>query len=215
LWHGVRAPCRKALPFLHSSYGLMGQTKTLLPSSVVPITTGLCRLLPVPAGRWPFPTLSSQAFLKVPGPIPRWVSVVHSPVTSHRNIGLPRISSGSASPQLPAQRFQCGANISGLQSFLYVQAPRFVRLSDRSYHSIKYHWAASGFYFQASHGLLPPHALDMLTARIGQLTVGDFHPIRLATLSAAPLTPLRCVDILRAKAVRLKPEWGCSGWIPS
>jgi len=42
------------------------------------------------------------------------------------------------------------------------------------------------FYIRASHGSLPYRAPDMLVVRIGQLTTGDFHPIRLAALSAAP-----------------------------
>ena len=48
----------------------MGQTKILLLSSVVPITIGLCRLLPVPAGRWPFPTLSLQSLYRCLDPYP-------------------------------------------------------------------------------------------------------------------------------------------------
>jgi hypothetical protein len=43
-----------------------------------------------------------------------------------------------------------------------------------------------GFYFRASYSSLPLHTSDMLTARIGQLAVGDSHPIRLAALSATP-----------------------------
>jgi hypothetical protein len=37
-----------------------------------PRSVGPCRLLPAPAGRWPFPTLSPQVFPRVPGPLPRW-----------------------------------------------------------------------------------------------------------------------------------------------
>jgi hypothetical protein len=33
---------------------------------------GLCRLSPVPAGRWPFPALAPRYFPRMPGPIPRW-----------------------------------------------------------------------------------------------------------------------------------------------
>ena len=42
------------------------------------------------------------------------------------------------------------------------------------------------FYVQAEHGSLPPHALDMLVIRIGQLMTGDFHSIRFSALTAAP-----------------------------
>ena len=36
-----------------------------------PRSAGLCRLLPTPAGRWPFPTLSLRIFPRMPGPLPR------------------------------------------------------------------------------------------------------------------------------------------------
>ena len=55
------APCQRALPLLPRSYGLMRQTKFLRPTSVVPNSADLGRLLSAPAGRWPFPTLSPQS----------------------------------------------------------------------------------------------------------------------------------------------------------
>ena len=58
---GRLASCRKVLTFLHRSYGLMRQTKTLLPPSASAWSAGLCRLLQAPAGRWPFPALSLQS----------------------------------------------------------------------------------------------------------------------------------------------------------
>ncbi len=57
-------------------------------------------------------------------------------------------------------------------------------------------------YIRASHGLLPPHVSDMLAVRIGQLTAEDFHPIRLAALSAAYKTdPLICAN--RQEQIRI------------
>ncbi len=74
---------RKALPPLHRSYGLMGQTcspsralrrggraKYLPLTSVVPISAGPCRLSSVPAGRWPFPALSPQSLYRCLDPYP-------------------------------------------------------------------------------------------------------------------------------------------------
>ena len=98
-------PPREALPPHHRSYGLMRQTKTLpLPSMY---TTGLCRLSPVPAGRWPFPTLSPRVLPQVPGPLPRWDPLVHLPVSSQRTSAFPRLQEGRL-PHLPAQRLQYG-----------------------------------------------------------------------------------------------------------
>ena len=57
----VDALSQSALLDLHRSYRLMRQTKTLLPTSVVPSSTDLRRLLRAPAGSWPFPTLSLRS----------------------------------------------------------------------------------------------------------------------------------------------------------
>ena len=43
-----------------------------------------------------------------------------------------------------------------------------------------------GVYIRAERMSLPSYASDILVVRIGQLTTGDSHPIRLAALSAAP-----------------------------
>ena len=45
-----------------------------------------------------------------------------------------------------------------------------------------------GFSIRASHSSLPPCVPDMLVVRTGQLTTEDFHLIRFAALSAAPIT---------------------------
>src|SRR5258705_6564083 len=75
--------------------------------------------------------------------------------------------------------------ISGLQPFLNVQASKFACHPGRSY---RWRFRVQGscdFYFRAPCGSLPPRTSDMLAVRIGQLTAGDLHPIRFATLSAA------------------------------
>ncbi len=95
-WRGVahRLP-RRALPLLLCSYGLMRQTKSLPPARF-PLPMGLCRLLPAPAGRWSFPTLSLRVFPWMPGPVPRRLVEMLSPVTSLHDIGLPPVGPGSA-----------------------------------------------------------------------------------------------------------------------
>ena len=82
----------------------MRQTKPLSPPTVMPWSTSLCRLLPVPAGRWSFPTLSLQIFPWMPGPLPRRIIEVPVPVSSLNNIGLPRMATGSAFPRVPLKR---------------------------------------------------------------------------------------------------------------
>jgi len=48
----------------------MRQTKILLPPQFYLCTASLCRLLRVPAGRWPFPTLSLQSLRRRLDPYP-------------------------------------------------------------------------------------------------------------------------------------------------
>ena len=81
---------QRELPLLRSSYRLMRRAKSLHPTSVVPISDGLCRLLSVPADRWPFPTLSPQSLHSCLDPYPVVSFSVHLPVPSRK---------ASASPQ--------------------------------------------------------------------------------------------------------------------
>jgi hypothetical protein len=148
-----------------------------------PYGTGLCRLPPAPAGCWIFPVLSPQIFPQVSGPLPRWASMVLSPVSSHGIIGLLRPFTRSAYPPLSRKAISHEAPFSGLQSFRYVQTPAFARHPDRSYPVFP---GSCDFYIRASHDSLPHHAPDMLNVRIGQLTFGDFHPTRSVALPAAP-----------------------------
>jgi hypothetical protein len=96
------------------------------------------------------------------------------------------VRDGSAFPQYPVQRLQYGLSFrSCSHSFMFRPpdlfttqvAPTAVTLSGLG---------SRGFYIRASHSSLPPRAPDMLVVRTGQLTTGDFHPIRLAALPAAP-----------------------------
>ena len=148
-----------------------------------PYSTGLCRLSPVPAAHWTFPVLSPQIFPQVSGPLPRWVPMVLSPVSSHGNFGLLQPFTGSAFPPRSRKATSHRAPFSELQSFLYVQTPTFARHPGRSYPRFL---GSCDFSIRASHDSLPHHAPDMLNVRIGQLTFGDFHPIRSAALPAAP-----------------------------
>ena len=70
LQRDVLASRQRALPLLHSSDGLMRQTKSLPLTSVIPISEGLCRLSPVPAERWSFPALSPQSLRRCLDPYP-------------------------------------------------------------------------------------------------------------------------------------------------
>jgi len=113
---------QRELPPLHSSYGLMSQTKTLLLPSVVPIAPGLCRLLSVPAGSWPFPMLSPYSLYgcldPYPAASPRCIYPLlpgkYQPHSLWEEFGTPDTRHNATSMT---------RTISRLQSFLYVQAP--------------------------------------------------------------------------------------------
>jgi hypothetical protein len=146
-----------------------------------PYSTGLCRLLPVPADYWTFPVLSPQILPQVSGPLPRWVPMVLSPVSSHGNIGLLQPFNRSAFPLPSRKATSHEAPFSGLQSFRYVQTPTFARHPGRSYHSSLL--GSCDFYIRASHDSLPPHAPDILNVRTGQLTLWGLSPHKICGLT--------------------------------
>jgi hypothetical protein len=72
-------------------------------------------------------------------------------------------------------------------SFMFRPLPLLATLTAPTVASIRCS-AAVTFYFRTYHGLLPPRVPDILAVRTGQLTAGDFHPIKSAALSAVPIT---------------------------
>jgi hypothetical protein len=92
------------------------------------------------------------------------------------NIGLRQLGNSSATRHTPYGDFST-VRISGLQTFLHVQASGFAHHPGHSYRSESVDPLGScGFYVRASHGLLPPRAPDMLAVRIGQLTAWGLTP---------------------------------------
>jgi hypothetical protein len=71
---------------------------------------------------------------------------------------------------------------SRLQPFLYVQAPKFARLPDRSYRCDLTPQSSRGFYIRAEHASFPLHASDMLTTRSRQLVVWGLTPHEIHSL---------------------------------
>jgi len=72
------------------------------------ISSGLCRLLPAPAGRRPFPTLSLRVFPQVPGSLSRWSCAVLLPVSSRTLSAFPKMQQQVGSPHRSAQRLPGG-----------------------------------------------------------------------------------------------------------
>ena len=93
---------------------------------------GLRRLLPAPAGSGTFPTLSLRVFPWMLGPVSRWLAKVHLPVTSSRNVGLPRLGRGSACQDDPLSDFRA-AQAFGTVVIPAVQASKFACHPGRSH----------------------------------------------------------------------------------
>jgi hypothetical protein len=127
-----RRPPGRALPLRRCSYGLMRQTKPLPPASVVPRWADLCRLLPAPAGRWSFPALSPQSLCGRLDPYPATLRRCSDPLPSRRTSASPQLQQVRRA-KFPTTRLRRGASISGLQSFLDVQAPTLARPPDRAH----------------------------------------------------------------------------------
>jgi len=88
----------------------------------LPYSTGLRRLSPVPAGIWPFPTLSLQSLHRCLDPYPGMPLRCPYPFLPREFQPQPRCTYFGASSIPP----QCNFNddpITGRQSFRYVQAP--------------------------------------------------------------------------------------------
>ena len=96
---------------------------------------GLCRLSPVPAGRWPFPTLSLQSVRRPLGPIPRRVSWMPVPTPSPRTSASRHGKYVRHAKCYPALQL-CRAPFSRLQSFDYLQAPTLARPPGCTHRSI-------------------------------------------------------------------------------
>ena len=89
-------------------------------ASVVPRTPGPCRLSPVPAGGWPFPTLSLQSLRRRLDPYPAASLECTLPIPSSRAPALTPRKMRSAREIVPAMQRQQGAVFRGCShSFIF------------------------------------------------------------------------------------------------
>jgi hypothetical protein len=121
----------------------------------------------------------------MPGPLPRRAHRVHLPNFFLHGIGLPQQGCGSASPLLSANTIFHGAYFRGCRHSLMFKPPT-LHTSQIVPTPARYRRrAAEAFYIRAKHASLPPHASDMLAARVqaiggtGTLTPQDSQPCRL------------------------------------
>ena len=123
--------------------------------------------------------ISAHPSLRAWTPTPAALEV-HIPVSSPKTSAFPALGPGRHSTQ-SVQRLQHGtlfeaAVIPSCSGPQVCSPPRsLLPLRHPPYGS-------RGFYVRASRGLLPPHAPDMLTVRIGQLTVWGLSPHEMCSL---------------------------------
>ena len=141
---------------------------------VLPCTPGLGRLSPVPAGRWPFPTLSLQSLRRrldpYPAvsprgirPLPPWEHRPHATVDAF------------GTRKYPCHATSTGSRISGLQSFVYLQAPTLARPPGRTHRS--HRLGGQAVYTTHHPDGYPFRAVASLRVRHGQLTRLDSHQL--------------------------------------
>ena len=88
-----------------------------------PYSTGLCRLSPVPAGYWPFPTLSLQSLHRCLDPYPGMPLWCPRPFLPRELQPQPTLHRTSAHPTSRRNATSTTNPFTGRQSFRYVQAP--------------------------------------------------------------------------------------------
>ena len=108
--------------------------------------------------------------------------------------GLPPSLTGSAFSLFPVQRLQHGTLSRGCRHSFMFRPPSLLATQIAPTDTIL-PYGRRGVYFRTSKSSFPPSPSDMLTVRIGQLTVGDFHPVRLTALSAVPIALERLLNI--------------------
>ena len=140
-----------------------------------PSTSSLCRLPSAPAGLWPFPTLSPRSLYRRLDPYP----VVSFRCTCSFLPGRlrPHVRIKTFGTQeTPCHAASTGETISGLQSFVYLQAPMLARPPSCTYRCI-FSQGSQAVY--TTHGPVRCRYRDVASLRVRheQLTRLDFHQL--------------------------------------
>jgi hypothetical protein len=141
-----------------------------------PWSVGLCRLSLVPAGRWPFPTLSLQSLCSRLDPYPATSLGCIYPFL------LQELRPHKTGKTFGTWRFPCNATSTGcvvsrLQSFVYLQASTLARPPGCIHRSISWMLGSRVVYTTHSPGGYPIRDVVSLHVRHGQLTWLDSHQL--------------------------------------
>jgi len=140
-----------------------------------PWPPGLCRLSPVPAARWPFPTLSLRSLRGCSDPYPAALPGCTHPLLHRGRRSHPRIDGFDAriSPHMAASM---GTSISRLQSFDHLRAPALARPPGCSHRSGKLTARRPGRSHHASPGRLPGPGCGVATCSTRTISMAGLSP---------------------------------------
>ena len=137
-----------------------------------PNTAGLCRLSPVPAGRWPFPMLSLQSLYSCLDPYPAALFRCSCPFLPGRRRPHDTVYSFGVREN-PCNATSTGRVFRGCSHSLMFRPPYLLgpRVAPTVAHSAR----QLGRIHHAELELLPSQAVASLLDRTGQLSRLDFH----------------------------------------
>ena len=148
-----------------------------------PSTSSLCRLPSAPAGPWPFPTLSPRSLYRCLDPYP--VVSFRCPCSFLPGWLRPHVRVKTFDTQeTPCLAASTGETFSGLQSFVYLQAPMLARPPSCTYRCVS--TGQSGRLHHASRGSLPIPGCGIATCSTRATNTAGLSPAR-----SRPCRPLR------------------------
>jgi hypothetical protein len=141
-----------------------------------PSTSSLCRLPSAPAGPWPFPTLSPQSLLGCLDPYPVvsfrcLCSFLPGRLRPHVRIKT------FGTQETPCHAASTGETLSGLQSFVYLQAPMLARPPSCTYRCV-FSTGQSGRLHHAWPGSLPIPGCGIATCSTRATNTAGLSPAR-------------------------------------
>jgi len=140
-----------------------------------PSTSSLCRLPSAPAGPWPFPTLSPRSLYGCLDPYPVVsfrCSCSFLPGRLRPHVRIKTFGTQNS----PCHAASTGGNISGLQSFVYLQAPILARPPSCAYRCVS--TGQSGRLHHASPGSLPIPGCGIATCSTRATNTAGLSPAR-------------------------------------
>jgi hypothetical protein len=160
----------------------------------LPWSTGLCRLSPVPAGRWPFPALSLQSLRRCSAPYPAVSSWCKCSLLPRRRRPHPESDEFGTLKIYPVMQLQQGSCFRGCRHSIIFGLPRSLGLQVAPTAGARSLPGGQDVYTTHSPVGYLPRGVVSLRVRHEQLTRRDFHPLdcSLAGCSLIHRTSGRC-----------------------